>query len=59
MAHIAIIDMAQAAAIIHAYNHCGHCDTCPLDTPEGWRCSYLHDQAAAYIAAHKEDNNHA
>lgn len=47
--------LEQARAIITAYERCGSCDTCPLNTPEGWRCSYLHDCATRYIERHAEE----
>lgn len=59
MTNFPIISIAQAVAIESAYNHCSCCSSCPLNTPEGWRCGYLHEQAAAYLNAHKEGNSHA
>lgn len=49
-----IRDLAHAKAIIAAYERCSSCDACPLHTPEGWRCSYLHDCAVRYIKRHAE-----
>lgn len=49
-----IRDLEQARAIIAAYERCSSCDTCPLHTPEGWRCSYLYDCAVRYIERHAE-----
>ena len=46
-----IRSLEQARAIITAYERCSSCDACPLHTPEGWRCSYLHDCATRYISA--------
>ena len=50
-----IRSLEQARAIITAYERCSSCDACPLHTPEGWRCSYLHDCATRYIKRHAED----
>ena len=50
-----IRDLEHAKAIIAAYERCSSCDACPLHTPEGWRCSYLHDCATRYIKRHAED----
>ena len=50
-----IRDLEQARAIVNAYERCGSCDRCPLDTPEGWRCGYLHDVATRYIERHAND----
>lgn len=50
-----IRSLEQARAIIAAYERCSSCDACPLHTPEGWRCSYLHDCATRYIKRHAED----
>lgn len=47
--------LEQARAIITAYERCSSCDACPLHTPEGWRCSYLHDCATRYIKRHAEE----
>lgn len=49
-----IRDLKQAKAIIAAYERCSSCDSCPLRTPEGWRCSYLHDCALRYIEQHAD-----
>lgn len=49
-----IRDLEQAKAIIAAYERCSSCDSCPLCTPEGWRCSYLHDCALRYIEQHAD-----
>ena len=43
-----IRSLEQARAIITSYERCSSCDACPLHTPEGWRCSYLHDCATRY-----------
>lgn len=50
-----IRDLEHAKAIIAAYERCSSCDACPFHTPEGWRCSYLHDCATRYIKRHAED----
>lgn len=50
-----IRSLEHARAIITAYKRCSSCDACPLHTPEGWRCSYLHDCATRYIKRHAED----
>lgn len=50
-----IRNLEHAKAIIAAYERCSSCDACPLHTPEGWRCSYLHDCATRYIKRHAED----
>ena len=52
-----IRDLEHAKAIIAAYERCSSCDACPLHTPEGWRCSYLHDCAVRYIERHAEKAN--
>ena len=49
-----IRDMEQARAILNAYQRCAGCSECPLDTPEGWRCSYMAEQAEKYIENHGE-----
>lgn len=54
MSNYYIRDLEQAKAIVTAYERCGSCDACPLSTPEGWRCSYLHDCAVRYIERHAE-----
>lgn len=47
----------QAHAIIDAYRKCGICSDCPLNSPEGWRCSYLEEQARRYLERHGESVN--
>ena len=45
-----IRDDEQAEAIIRAFETCGNCAECPLNTPEGWRCSYLFARAKAHLS---------
>lgn len=39
----------QAMAILNAYWECKICSDCILNTPEGWKCSYLAEQAKKYL----------
>lgn len=48
-----IRDTAQAEQIMHAYEHCTTCSECLLHTPEGWRCSYMYQQAKRYLQNNK------
>lgn len=50
-----IRDLKQAKSIISTYEHCSNCDTCTLNMPEGWRCSYLYELALRYIEQHPAD----
>lgn len=50
-----IRDLNQAQSIISTYEHCSNCDTCDLNMPEGWRCSYLYELAQRYIEQHAAD----
>ena len=50
-----IRDAAHAAAILDEFRRCGNCGNCGLNTPEGWRCSYLYDCAVRYIERHAEE----
>ena len=52
MQNFVIRNAEQARAIIDAYNRCPGCSDCPLSTPEGWRCSYLVEQARKYLSRH-------
>lgn len=55
MSRFFIKSVEQAQAILAAYKRCGSCSECPLDTPEGWRCSYLAEQAERYLEKHCDD----
>lgn len=57
MSKFFIRDEEQARAIIRAYENCSVCSSCPLNTPEGWRCSYLCQQAENYIRQHTAEND--
>lgn len=46
-----IRDAAHAAAIIAAYQKCRNCGECDLNS-EGWKCSYIYEQAQKYIKNH-------
>ena len=50
-----IRDDEQAEAIIRAFEACGNCAECPLNTPEGWRCSYLYARAKAHLSQKEDD----
>lgn len=39
----------QAREIIKAFNECSTCSECKLNNAEGWRCSYLKEQAEEYL----------
>lgn len=47
----------QAEAIIKAWNECSTCSECKLNTPEGWRCSYLKEQAEKYLRRKENGKN--
>lgn len=44
----------QAEAIIKAWEECRICSECKLNSPEGWRCSYIKEQAEKYLKENKE-----
>lgn len=46
---IFIRDKEQAEAIIESYESCDICSECPLNNPEGLRCSYLYELAEKYL----------
>lgn len=48
-----IRDNEHAEKIIYAYNHCKTCSECILNTPEGWRCSHMYEQAQKYLEKKK------
>lgn len=52
MQHYYIRSVEHAKAIVAAWERCGSCDRCPLSTPEGWKCGYLHDCALEYLRRH-------
>lgn len=52
MAKFCIRSVEQALDIVKAWERCDVCYRCPLSTPEGWRCGYLHDRALAYLKRH-------
>ena len=56
MSNFFIRDEEQARGIIDAYEKCGVCNECWLNTPQGWRCSYLYERACAYLNQHKAED---
>ena len=44
-----IYNREQAEKILKAFNECDTCSECALNTPEGWKCSYLAEQAKKYL----------
>lgn len=48
---------AHAEAILRAYSKCGVCAECALNSPEGWRCSYLAEQAMKYLEKEGREGN--
>lgn len=55
MANYYIRDAAHAAAILDEFRRCGDCGNCALNTPEGWRCSHMAEQAEKYLRDHREE----
>lgn len=55
MANYYIRDAAHAAAILDEFRRCGGCGNCDLNTPEGWRCSHMAEQAEKYLRDHREE----
>lgn len=55
MANYYIRDAAHAAVILDAYRRCSDCGNCALNTPEGWRCSAMWEQAEKYLRDHREE----
>ena len=55
MANYYIRDAAHAAAILDEYRRCGNCGNCGLNTPEGWHCSHMAEQAEKYLRDHREE----
>ncbi len=43
----------QAEFILKKFTECGSCSECPLNE-EGWRCSYLAEQAKKYLKNYAE-----
>lgn len=48
-----IYSKEQAEKILETYNKCGTCSECALNSPEGWKCSYLAEQARKYLKKNK------
>lgn len=55
MANYYIRDAAHAAVILDEYRRCSDCGNCGLNTPEGWRCSHMAEQAEKYLRDHREE----
>lgn len=55
MANYYIRDAAHAAVILDEFRRCGDCGNCGLNTPEGWRCSHMAEQAEKYLKTHREE----
>ena len=49
MNELYIRNKEQAEKIIEAWKNCSICNECPLNSPEGWRCSYIKEQAEKYL----------
>lgn len=49
-----IYSKEQAKRILEAYKKCGICSECALHSPEGWKCSYLAEQARKYLKKKKK-----
>lgn len=54
MSELYIQNKEQAKKIIKAWNNCRICSECKLNSPEGWKCSYIKEQAEKYLKEHKE-----
>ena len=52
MSEFYIRNKEVAKQIVEAFKQCGRCDNCILNSPEGWYCSYLYDQAVKYLENH-------
>lgn len=52
MTNFTFSSVENAQAAVNAWNNCGNCQDCILNTP-AYRCSYLYEQAIKYLAAHQ------
>lgn len=55
MSSFFIASKAQAEAILEEFERCRNCDDCGLNTPEGWKCSYLAECARKYLEKHRNE----
>lgn len=53
MSEFYIRDKEAAQQIVEAYEKCSRCDTCILNTPAGWHCSYQYERAIKYLQSER------
>ena len=54
MSEFKIYSKEQAEEILKLYENCSICANCKINSPEGWRCSHIKEQAEKYLKEHKE-----
>lgn len=50
-----IRDKEHAESILKAYGNCSNCNECQLNTVEGWKCSYMAEQALKYLKKRRKN----